>query len=283
MDMDRYFPEEYVRELNGLYELVRQTGHQDDLTLSMIVGMNMMYEWTSLCTSIVAEDPNGIMYHGRNMDWSFEGLSFWNLTVFADYQRGGVTVYSGITWAGYVGLLTAMNNGFSITVDQREKFQPDGIRGNLEAIMNGASLVSFLVRDTVANNKTFSDAVPTLANTPLAAPVYLIVGGRNKDEGAVVTRNRTKAVDVWKYGVPDVRCADWYLAQTNYDHWEPDPKTDPRQTEAIAALNSLGRANLNPTSLFNNVMQTPDVLNNSTQYTVIISLAQNYSKGYGWQ
>jgi len=283
LDMDQYFPQEYCRELTGLYELVRQVGHGDDLTLGMIVGLNMMYEWTTLCTSIVAEDPKGKMFHGRNMDWSFDGLSFWNLTMFADYQRGGVTQYSGISWTGYVGLLSSLNGAFSITVDQREKYNTDGIRGNIEAVQNGATLVAFLLRDIVANNKTYGDALSTLTNAYIPAPVYLIIGGKGQDEAAVVTRNRTDAVDVWKYGQPDVRCADWYLAQTNYDHWEPDSKTDPRQTQAIAALNKMGRTNLNGDNLWTQVMQTPNVLNNGTQYTIIVGLQDNYVRAYGWQ
>jgi len=283
LDMDQYFPTEYVREFNGLESLVRQVGHGDDLPLGMLVGLNMLYEWTTLCTSIVAEDPKGKMFHGRNMDWSFDGLSFWNITMFADYQRGGATQYSGITWAGYIGLLSAVNGAFSITVDQRSKYDTDGIRGNIAAVQNGATLVAFLLRNAVANNKTFNDALSYMTSAYIPAPVYLILGGKNQDEGAVVTRDRTVAVDVWKYGQPDVRCANWYLAQTNYDHWEADPKSDPRQTQAIDALNKLGRSNLNGDSLWTQIMQTPNVLNNNTQYTIIVGLQDNYLRAYGWQ
>jgi len=283
LNLDRYFPTEYVREINGLYALVRENGYGDQLTLSMIVGMNMIYEWTSACTSIVAEDTQGVMWHGRNLDWSFDGYSLYNISMFADYKAGGVTQYSGVSWAGYVGLLTGLNSAFSITVDQRDQNYPAGVPDNVEAIKNGSQLVAFFVREVLTNNKTFSDAVNALANVPVAAPVYLIVGGAQTDQGAVVTRDRTKAVDVWKYGVPDVRCADWYLVETNYDHWLPDNTKDPRQTQAIAALNTMTRANLNADNLFNDVLKIPNVLNNGTQYSIVINLKQNYSHAYGWQ
>jgi len=283
LSMDRYFPQEYVREINGLYALIHETGHGDELTLSMVVGMNMIYEWTSACTSVVAEDTQGVMWHGRNLDWSFDGYSLYNVSMFADFKSGGVTQYSGVTWAGYVGLLTGQKSTFSITVDQRDQNYPAGVPDNIKAIKNGSQLTAFTVREVLTNNKTFSDAVNSIVTIPIAAPIYFIIGGSNTNEAAVVTRDRTQAVDVWKYGVPDVRCADWYLVETNYDHWLPDNTKDPRQTQAIAALNNMGRANLNATNLFNNVLQTPNVLNTGTQYSIIICLKTNYSHAYGWQ
>jgi len=283
MDLEKYFPAEYILELNGLYDTVVQLGHQNDLTLSMIVSLNMMYEWTSFCTSIVAEDVKGHMWHGRNLDWAFYNDSLWNLTGILDYQSSGQTVYSSVGWLGYIGILSGVKKGFSVTVDQREHPEPDGIRGNLEAIMNGSSLVGLMLRDTFATNQTFSDAIPTISNRYIASAVYLITSGYNKNEGAVVTRDRIGAADVWYYGNPDPHMEDWYLVQTNYDHWLPDDPTDHRQTDAIIALDKMGRSNLNADNFFNGVMQTPHVLNNNTQYTIIVGLQDNYIKGYGWQ
>jgi len=283
MKMDEYFPEEYARELRGLYQLVVQVGHEDEFTLDMIVTLNMMYEWMTFCTSIVSEDDAGVMWHGRNLDWNFDGFSLWNLTMLANYQRGGVTQFSTITWAGYIGILTGFKaNGFSITVDQREHYEPEGIRGNLMAIENGSALVGFFLRDVFQNYSTFTDTLPHLINDSLASSVYLIMGGLAKDEGVVVTRDRDSARDVWKWGNPDPGMEDWYLVETNYDHWNGDNPLDPRQTEAINALNKLGRENLDADTLFD-VMQTPGVLNDGTQYTIIGNTRYDYFHAYGWQ
>jgi len=283
MSLDKYFADEYIRELNGIYAAVIETGHEEELTLSMIVSLNMIYEWSSFCTSIVAEDLKGHMWHGRNLDWNFDSYSLWNVTAIMDYQSKNVTVYSSVGWLGYIGILSGVKKGFCVTVDQREHPEPQGIRGNLESIKNGSSLVGLMLRDTFATNQTFSDALPTMANRYIASGVYLIMSGYNKDEGVVITRDRIGAADIWKYGNPDPHMEDWYLVQTNYDHWLPDKPTDPRQTEAIIALDKMGRSNLTADNLFNNVMQYTKVLNNNTQYTIIVSLSEGYFQGYGWQ
>eukprot|EP00456_Euglypha_rotunda_P033371 TRINITY_DN2585_c0_g1_i8.p1 TRINITY_DN2585_c0_g1~~TRINITY_DN2585_c0_g1_i8.p1 ORF type:complete len:346 (-),score=71.20 TRINITY_DN2585_c0_g1_i8:18-1055(-) len=254
-DLDKYLPEEYVREMNGLYDTVVQLGYQDQLTFGMIVALNMIYEWTSFCTSIVAEDTSGRMWHGRNLDWNFDGYSLWNITMIMDYQSGGVTVFSSVGWAGYIGILSGVKKGFTVTVDQREHYEPEGIRGNMESLMNGSSLVGLMLRDTFKSNQTFDQAIPILSDSYIASSVYLIVGGYNKDEGAVITRDRLGAADIWKYGNPDAHMEDWYLVQTNYDHWLPDKPDDHRQTDAIIALDKMGRANLNADKIGRAVQQ----------------------------
>ena len=45
---------------------------------------------------------------------------------------------------------------------------------------------------------SFEPALQRLANVPQTAPNYFIIGGMQPEEGAVVTKGRLKAVDVWK-------------------------------------------------------------------------------------
>ena len=40
-----------------------------DIPLGAIVTVNLVYDMTVSCTGIVAEDDNGIIYHGRNLDY----------------------------------------------------------------------------------------------------------------------------------------------------------------------------------------------------------------------
>jgi len=284
MHTEQYFGEEYSRELAGIAQVVKELGHGDDFPLELIVTLNLLYEWTTACTSIIAEDIKGSMWHGRNMDWSFGGYSLFNISAIADYQRNGRTVYSSIGWIGYVGMLSGVKSNFSVTVDQREKLEPDFVIGNMQAIDNGASSVGFLLRDAFAEDVDFSAALPHLAYEYLAAPVYYIMGGKNKDEGVVITRGRfANETDIWKFGTDMVEDQQpWYLPQTNYDHWQTDPKADPRRTEAINALNAVGQANLNADTLFS-VLQTPGVLNSNTQYSLIINYDTSYTHAYGWQ
>ena len=93
---------------------------------------NIAYELEGACTSIVAQDSAGEIYHARNLDF---GLFFgWDKTnktwllaekmrplLFnARFVKNGAVFYNATVFAGYVGLLTGMKQGmFSISVDTR--------------------------------------------------------------------------------------------------------------------------------------------------------------------
>ena len=50
---------------------------------------------------------------------------------------------------------------------------------------------------TLSESENFDAAVYKLANTPLIAGVYYIVGGASPREGVVITRNRNGPADIW--------------------------------------------------------------------------------------
>ena len=274
-DIDRYMAYPYGLEMVGVAEAV------SGVTVGDVVLGNMLYEVTAfshgklgaggakMCTSIVAETTNGTIYHGRNLDYTFANVLS-DMTVIIDFQQAGKTVYTGTTFAGMVGLLTAQKpHGYTITLDERD--QGDWWMNALEAIAAGTHGIAALhIRDTVASKEMdFESAVIFLADKPLIAPCYIIMGGTKPQEGVVITRDRIAALDTWRLGAEHGR---WYLVETNYDHWVPPPADDNRRDPAIKAMNATTRAGLNPTSLFK-VMSTSPVLNNHTKYTVIMSAA----------
>lgn len=56
----------------GLYNSVVKyypEAKADNFTLGKVVGMNFIYSATAFCTSIVAQDINGTILHGRNLDY----------------------------------------------------------------------------------------------------------------------------------------------------------------------------------------------------------------------
>ena len=269
-NVDKYVPYPYNLEMVG----VSVAG---DVTLGETLLGNLIYELTAYnssklpreeaCTSIVAEASNGTMYHGRNLDYSIADV-LRNLTVTVDFQSSGETVYTGTTFVGYVGLLTGQRpHAYTVTLDQRSKGK--WWMNALEAMAAGTSAVaSFLIRDTLADTSlSFEDAVIKLGYDPLIAPCYLIVGGVNSNEGAVITRNRVAALDIWRL---DTSKGRWFLVETNYDHWEPPPPSDDRRDPAIKAMDEAGRGNVSAPSLFR-VLSSPPVLNNGTAYTVTMS------------
>lgn len=268
------FPYPYNLEMMGI------AGVLPDETLKDVVLLNILYELTAFgktspeeggkaCTSIVAERTDGLILHGRNLDYSLSGLR--NLTITVDFQRGGKTAYTGTTFAGYVGLLTGQKpHGYTISMDERD--QGKLWMNILEGFISGMGAVTvFDVRDTLANSDyDFEMALDFLSNKSLIAPSYLIMGGIETTQGAVITRGRSSAVDVWRVRPED---GEWFLVETNYDHWKPPPESDDRRNPAIRAMDGIGRANVNATNLFG-VLSTPPVLNGGTIYTVVMSAAK---------
>ena len=266
IDVKKLLPYPYGYELYGLATAANIS--EGDALLSAL-----LYELTAYghsdskaCTSIVAEADNGTIYHARNLDYGMSDV-LRNLTIQVDFQENGKTVYTGTTFAGSVGLPTGQKpNMFTIDFNQRNegKFWMNVF----EAIIAGThGIVTILIRDTLADPEMdFKMAVETLKSVPVIAPCYFIVGGLGASEGAVITRGRSAADDVWWLGSNN----SWFLVETNYDHWVPPPKDDDRRDPAIKGMREMGQKDLSGSSLFS-VLSTSPVLNAGTTHTVIMS------------
>lgn len=180
--------------MRGIAAAAASIGHGDDFDLKTIVAVNLLYELSTACTSIVSQTVDGQIYHSRNMDWSFGNHSVQNLTALVNFQKGGETVYQTVTWLGYVGGLSAMRytkgkGGWSLTVDERGTAD---VLAPLEAVVRiwkgTATPIGMLVRDALATQPDYEGALQYLADTPIANAVYYIVGGSEAGQGAVITR-----------------------------------------------------------------------------------------------
>ncbi|XP_060564846.1 N-acylethanolamine-hydrolyzing acid amidase-like [Ruditapes philippinarum] len=248
-DIDYYLPKPYAGEMRGFAKVL-------NISVGDIVMTNLIYDVSAFCTSIISQDDKGQIWHSRNLDYPFTGI-LENITIAVDFQSRGQTVYSVVTYAGYIGALTGQRpNVFTITVDERDQ---GSIIWNLVIGILDKNVVpvSFLVRDALANDTTFEAAINRLSFTPTAADAYFIMGGVKPGEGAVITKGRLAPDDVWRLDPANGR---WFLVETNYDHWTPPPPNDNRRDPAIKAISSLGQANITVMNLFN-VMSTPKVLN----------------------
>jgi len=92
-----------------------------------------MKSWNSqVCTSIVAEDPQGQIYAARNLDFGLflgwdNSNDTWLMTERlrkvvrnVDFQRDGKTVFQSASFLGYVGLMTAVKPPlFALTINDR--------------------------------------------------------------------------------------------------------------------------------------------------------------------
>jgi len=193
------------------------------------------------------------------------------MSFIGNFQRGGKTVFTATTFAGFIGILSGMRPGaFSVTINTR--FYPDGISELFYEVVaaileKNASLVAFLARDVLQNQPNFDAALYNLSNEELIADVYYTMAGVKPTEGVVISRNRENATDVWRLDPANGR---WFEVETNYDHWEQPPWFDNRIDPANNAMNALGRDNLSLVGMYQ-VLSTKPVFNLQTTYSMLAS------------
>ena len=142
-----------------------------------------------------------------------------NVTYKAQFVRNGTVLFTAAQLAGYVGILTGhKHNAFTFSIDERD--QGSWWLNFIQAIFDRkASPLSFLTRSVMENATSFDEALKVLSAHDLIAPAYFILGGVEGDEGAVVTRAQTQLIDVWRLNASSPGIEQWYLLETNYDHW----------------------------------------------------------------
>ncbi|XP_006871665.1 PREDICTED: N-acylethanolamine-hydrolyzing acid amidase [Chrysochloris asiatica] len=259
-ELTGFLPQPFIDEIRGMCDVL-------NLSLSDCILVNLAYEFSAFCTSIVAQDSKGHIFHGRNLDYAY-GDILRNLTVDVQFIKNGQIAYTGTTFLGYVGLWTGQSpHKFTVSGDERDKGW--WWENMMAGLLQRHSPISWLIRSTLSESESFNAAVIKLAKTPLIADVYYIVGGISPREGVVITRNRNGPADIWPL---DPLNGQWFRVETNYDHWKPVPKEDDRRTPAIKALNATGQANLSLETLFQ-VLSVKPVYNNATIYTTVMSAA----------
>jgi len=262
---DHYYPTEFAQEIQGCATAM-------GVPHGWVALLNLGYEVSDACTSIVAQTVDGKILHARNLDF-WAGMGFTdtlkNMTFQAHYQKGGKTVFQATTFAGYVGVLSGFKDrGFSVTIDTR--FYPQGIGELFYEVISAiteknASLVSFLSREVMQNENDYPSALKALSNTELIADVYYILAGVSAGQGAVISRNRMNATDVWEL---DVAKGRWFEVETNYDHWEKPPAIDDRVGPANKGMEAFGQKNITLTNMLH-VLSTKPVFNLQTTYSIL--------------
>ncbi|CAD6187729.1 unnamed protein product [Caenorhabditis auriculariae] len=257
-----FFDEDYRLELEGF---AKTSG----LPLGEIVGLNILYDISAFdrqhilslgCTSIVAENSKGEIFHGRNLDYEMGGL-LKNITVYVDFTKGGKILYSGVTFALYNGLLTGQRPG-AFTVSLNARYSGAYVYNILmELYTRFRRPVSYFIREVLHNKRTYDEALQAFSTEHLISPSYIVIGGTKSGQGAVVSRNRWKAKDVYTLNWEKKR---WFLVETNFDHWNEDH--DERRLKAIEELKNVGPVYLNGQSMMKVISSHP-VNNNMTIFS----------------
>uniref|UniRef100_A0A671Y9I3 Acid ceramidase n=1 Tax=Sparus aurata TaxID=8175 RepID=A0A671Y9I3_SPAAU len=239
--------------------------------LGEVVLFNIFYEVFTVCTSIVAEDDKGNLFHGRNLDFGlFMGWDVKNkswiiseklkpLVVNLDFKKNNQTVFKSTNFAGYVGMLTGIKpHVFTLTMNER--FSLDGgYIGILEWILGkrDGMWMSFLTRSVLENANSYEEAKIRLAQTKLLAPAYFILGGNQTGQGCIITRSRLLSLDILEI---DLKLDRWYVLETNYDHWKEPLFLDDRRTPAKKCMNQTSQKNISLKTMYD-VLSTKPVLN----------------------
>lgn len=220
-----------------------------------------------LCTSIVAQDPHGQIFHGRNLDWNLPDALL-NLAIDVEYQRSNVTVFHGTTILGFVGVFNGMVPGqYAVSIDARGK--GGTLSGNvLEGLLHSAMTPSQHLRMVLEQQPSFEQAVDALGSGDLIDEIYYIASGANAGEGVVMSRDRNKIKDKWWLNATEED--GWFRLQTNYDHWNPVPAADDRRTPGIEHMKAVGQAGVGIEQMLT-VMETWPTFNHHTDYTGVYS------------
>ena len=226
-------PQPYAGEIAGIEAATNISA------LDLFV-VNIMYEVSGACTSIVAQDASGRILHGRNLDFGKGAALTTTMRPtlrHLDFQRGGKTVFTSTTFLGYVGCLTCVKPGaFSVSVDTRIWAYSGGLPGELIKWLLGIDrsghFLSFMTRDAMEGDADYAAAAARFNTTVLLGPAYVIAAGVAAGEGAVFTRCAKEPP--LPFARRRARRGKPYVLETNYDWW--DGKSHDRRDDGVACM-----------------------------------------------
>ena len=282
---------EYVRELEGIAR-VGGVSYFDVLMSNLYYEISgivkMPLDLSKSCTSIVTQRSNGTVYFARNQDYP---PPFTLVMIHAVFKRANRTVYEGTTFAGTIGLSTGhVPFGFGVSINARStaiRNVTQAIHTAIKAAKDGALIFPIMTRKVIDESSgDYNTAVKLYSQLALIRPGYIIVGGTKPGQGVIVTRNASKGeADHFPLfnKSPSEAGGNWYVVQTNTDHWKTAPiipilDTSRRKT-AAKKLEEIGSDNIDLHGLWH-VLSTVPVFNYLTIHTDLIVPAWGEYKTY---
>eukprot|EP01017_Pseudomicrothorax_dubius_P026695 TRINITY_DN3000_c0_g3_i1.p1 TRINITY_DN3000_c0_g3~~TRINITY_DN3000_c0_g3_i1.p1 ORF type:complete len:349 (-),score=51.42 TRINITY_DN3000_c0_g3_i1:90-1136(-) len=233
---------------------------------------NFLYELSTFCTSIVAQDEQGNIIHGRNLDYFYQPIIA-NLTAHVDFYKNGEYLFRAEVIVGSVGILTGYKPGaFGISINERHRGSFTSI---VQYILRGKNWpVGYWLRHVLTNADSYDEALEMLSEQKLAAPVYYILSGVKAGEGAIITRSPLKVEFVRKLS----ESKSWYIIQTNSD----DDVTSERKEKGAKHLDELGQNNLTLDTMLEKILSVSPTMNGATIYSTAYSSGLNSSNYRQW-
>ena len=78
------------------------------------------------------------------------------------------------------------------------------------------TLCYYYCMQVMGESTSYSDALKRLKNEKLVAPVYYIIAGSERDQGAVLTRDRNILANEYSLDSTSSHTNSWYILETNY-------------------------------------------------------------------
>jgi len=192
----------YAEELQSISEIV-------DIDISHLLIMQIFYELNSCCTSVVVNSKDGYPYHLRTMDWEMNILK--SITINLDVYKDKKKIYSATTWVGYVGIFTAVNSKWSVSLNYR-RTNESSLLMNVYKLIKGYWPNGYLIREVMESNCKLEVAKNIFRNSSLISPCYFIICGKYINEGYIIRRGaNTKCLN-------DISLKEkGFIIQTNID------------------------------------------------------------------
>lgn len=203
----------YIDELKAIS---KESGFE----LEKLILLQLCYELCACCTSIIINNGDN-MVHYRTMDWELPELT--DLTIKVDFVKGGIKLFSATTWAGYVGVMTAVKQGVC-TIALNYRRLGNSVFTNYYKSLNGAWPVGFLIRHLLETENSYTTIKHYLKKSTLISPCYLTMSGCKNSEGVIIGRTR----DGTDFEESIKGYFGAYIVQTNidnsklFDNAEPD-------------------------------------------------------------
>lgn len=190
----------------------------------MLLLLQLVYETFASCTSVIVKTDTHPV-HIRTMDWNLHILR--KLTFQAKFKFKNKTLFTGTSWAGYLGILTGMRHpqtreeeAYSVSINYRRTPETyttsfaEYLR-NIYRALKGYWPVAYLVREVLSYEGTYYNAMDSFQRTKLISPTYIAICGQLNIQGAIITRNRDPNDATYIQQLHDTT----NLIQANMDHF----------------------------------------------------------------
>ncbi|RJE25411.1 hypothetical protein PHISCL_02234 [Aspergillus sclerotialis] len=221
----RLYTDEETQEIKGIS---RVTG----IEMYLLVSLNVLLDLLMGCTSGAAlakdntygEDERRLL-HFRTLDWGMDLLR--KLLVRFEFVRSpnySTVLATNISYVGFVGVLTGVRKGLSVSLNFRPNHNTDGLFSNyryygnhLLVLLGVRRSISSMLRQYIipsggAVNPPLNEILPTVMRAPSTAAYLIFCDGI---EAFVLEKDHRKAT---------LRSDSAFIVATNSDHITPSPR-----------------------------------------------------------